>query len=96
MTQDRCPDSWTRRGALRAVAAAAAAQSTQAWSAVGGMSRPRPAGPPVARIEPVREIFFGQTVVDNYRWMENAKDADWEPFMRGSPRLAIMVTGVVD
>jgi prolyl oligopeptidase len=40
-------------------------------------------GPPVARIEPVRETFFGQTVVDPYRWMENPKDKDWEPFMRG-------------
>lgn len=95
MTQDRCPDSWTRRGALRAVAAAAAATSTQAWSAVGGMSRPRPAGPPVARIEPVREIFFGQTVVDNYRWMENAKDADWEPFMRGQDAYARRVLGAI-
>ena len=25
----------------------------------------------------------GQTVVDPYRWMENPKDAEWEPFMRG-------------
>ncbi len=43
----------------------------------------KPSGPPVARIEPVSETFFGQTVVDPYRWMENPKDAEWEPFMRG-------------
>ncbi|MBL9011449.1 MAG: S9 family peptidase [Alphaproteobacteria bacterium] len=41
------------------------------------------AAPPVARIEPVTETFFGTAVTDNYRWMENAKDPDWEPFMRG-------------
>ncbi len=35
----------------------------------------QPAGPPVARVEPVSETFFGQAVVDPYRWMENPKDA---------------------
>ena len=54
-----------------------------------GMLRPRwawadaPAGPPVARIEPVSETLWGETIVDPYRWMENPKDAEWEPFMRG-------------
>lgn len=38
---------------------------------------------PVARVEPVTERFFGLEVTDPYRWMENPKDADWEPFMRG-------------
>ena len=30
-------------------------------------------GPPVARVEPVTEIFFGKSVTDPYRWMENEK-----------------------
>ncbi len=58
------------------------------------MLRPRwawadsPAGPPVARIEPVSETLWGETVVDPYRWMENPKDAEWEPFMRGQGEYA--------
>src|SRR5262245_43583021 len=39
-------------------------------------------GPPVPRIEPVTETFFGQSVSDPYRWMENPKDKDWEPYMK--------------
>jgi prolyl oligopeptidase len=39
--------------------------------------------PPVARIEPVTETFFGTTVTDPYRWMENPADKEWEPFMKG-------------
>ncbi|MBN8504786.1 MAG: hypothetical protein J0L58_09920 [Burkholderiales bacterium] len=42
---------------------------------------------PVARIEPVSETFFGETIVDPYRWMENPKDKDWDPFMRGRTRM---------
>lgn len=42
-----------------------------------------PDGPPVARIEPVTETFFGTSVTDPYRWMENPQDKDWEPYMRG-------------
>ncbi len=53
-------------------------------TAVAKAAKPsKPGRPPVARIEPVSETFFGQTVVDPYRWMENPKDAEWEPFMRG-------------
>ena len=39
--------------------------------------------PPVARVEPVTEDFFGTSVTDNYRWMETAADAEWAPFMKG-------------
>ncbi len=38
---------------------------------------------PVARIEPVSETLWGETIVDPYRWMENAEDRDWKPFMEG-------------
>ena len=38
---------------------------------------------PVARVEPVSDTYFGETLVDPYRWMENAKDPDWLPYMTG-------------
>ena len=38
---------------------------------------------PVARVEPVTDTYFGDTVVDRYRWMENDKDPDWLPFLKG-------------
>jgi prolyl oligopeptidase len=44
--------------------------------------------PPVARVEPVTETFFGQSVTDPYRWMENPKDAAWEPYMKGQAAYA--------
>jgi len=37
---------------------------------------------PVARVEPVTDTYFGDTVVDRYRWMENDKDKDWLPFLK--------------
>lgn len=41
------------------------------------------AAPPVARISPVTDTYFGEQVKDRYRWMENAHDPDWLPFMQG-------------
>ena len=38
---------------------------------------------PVARVEPVTDTYFGETLVDRYRWMENTKDPDWLPYMTG-------------
>ncbi len=58
--------------------------TAQAAAAVGKAPR----RPPVARIEPVKETFFGDTIVDPYRWMENPKDPAWEPFMRGQDHYA--------
>jgi prolyl oligopeptidase len=43
---------------------------------------------PVARIEMVRDTYFGETLADPYRWMENEKDPDWLPFLRGEDRHA--------
>lgn len=37
---------------------------------------------PVARVEPVTEQLWGDTVVDPYRWMENPADRDWLPWVR--------------
>lgn len=49
---------------------------------------PKIPAPPVARVEPVTEEFFGVKVTDNYRWMENPKDPEWEPFMKGQADFA--------
>ena len=38
---------------------------------------------PVARVEPVKDTYFGETLTDPYRWMENDKDRDWLPFLKG-------------
>ena len=34
------------------------------------------AKPPVAEIKPMADIFHGTTVIDNYRWLENAESAE--------------------
>lgn len=41
-----------------------------------------PPAPPVARVEPVKDTYFGETVTDRYRWMENDKDPEWLPFLQ--------------
>src|SRR5262252_8195008 len=38
---------------------------------------------PVARVAVVKDSYFGETVSDPYRWMENDKDPEWLPFLRG-------------
>ena len=81
--------SVTRRSALAAMGSLPAAMlvpSLPAWAL-------EPGSPPVARVEPVRETLWGETIVDPYRWMENAKDRDWEPFMKG---WAAYTRGVLD
>jgi prolyl oligopeptidase len=62
---------------------AAAALFRPAWSEGDAV----PAAP-VARIEPVRDVYFGETLTDPYRWMENGKDRDWLPFLEGQNRHA--------
>src|SRR6202050_5610138 len=47
----------------------------------GGAAAIPPA--PVARVEVVKDNYFGETLSDPYRWMENDKDADWLPFLKG-------------
>lgn len=73
------------RRTLLGSAAASAAIGLLPRAAFANMAPPPDIAPPqpVARIEAVTETFFGQEVTDNYRWMENAADPDWEPFMRG-------------
>jgi prolyl oligopeptidase len=38
---------------------------------------------PVARVKVVHDTYFGETLSDPYRWMENDKDAEWLPFLKG-------------
>src|SRR3954469_6234900 len=50
-----------------------------------------PPKPPVARVKIVTDTYFGETLSDPYRWMENDKDADWLPFMKGQNAYARQV-----
>jgi prolyl oligopeptidase len=38
---------------------------------------------PVARVDVVHDAYFGETLSDPYRWMENSKDPEWLPFLKG-------------
>lgn len=38
---------------------------------------------PVARVAVVKDAYFGETLSDPYRWMEDDKDPDWLPFLTG-------------
>ena len=94
--------SLSRRRVLRSAAALAATavpvwplSATAAVVAEKAARRKAPPRPPVARLEPISETFFGQTVVDPYRWMENPKDKDWEPFMRGQDAHARALLGAI-
>ncbi|MET0291633.1 MAG: prolyl oligopeptidase family serine peptidase [Steroidobacteraceae bacterium] len=37
---------------------------------------------PVARTVDARDTYFGETLADPYRWMENAQDPQWMPWLR--------------
>jgi prolyl oligopeptidase len=37
---------------------------------------------PAARVEPVIDDYYGTSITDPYRWMENPKDADWLPYLK--------------
>lgn len=48
----------------------------------------RISGPPVARMQPVTDVLWGERIVDPYRWMENRDDPEFIPFMRGQDAYA--------
>ena len=37
---------------------------------------------PIARVEAVTDNYFGEQLVDRYRWMENDQDPAWFPFLK--------------
>src|SRR6202011_5083251 len=49
------------------------------WAASGTAVPPAP----VARIDVVHDTYFGESLSDPYRWMENDKDPEWLPFLKG-------------
>ena len=51
-------------------------------SAPAGSAAPVPPAP-VARVAVVKDTYFGETLADPYRWMENDSDPQWLPFLRG-------------
>jgi prolyl oligopeptidase len=53
------------------------------------------AAQPIARVEPVTDTYFGEKVVDRYRWMENTKDPDWTPYLKGQDAHARSVLGAL-
>ncbi len=55
-----------------------------AWLARrGSAAGARMPAAPVARVDIVKDTYFGETLSDPYRWMENDKDPEWLPFLRG-------------
>ena len=54
-------------------------------SAPGAAALPGPPNvppAPLARIEVVHDTYFGETLSDPYRWMENSKDPAWLPYLK--------------
>lgn len=37
---------------------------------------------PIARVESVTDDYFGEQVIDRYRWMEDDRDPAWLPFLK--------------
>ena len=75
-------------GAAGAALAAALARRSRAGGAAAAATAAASAGPaipaaPVARVAVVTDTYFGETLRDPYRWMENDQDPDWLPYLKG-------------
>ena len=66
-------------GSAGAFSMALLPESLWAAAAVGSAVPPAP----VARIDVAHDTYFGETLSDPYRWMENDKDPGWLPFLKG-------------
>ena len=53
------------------------------WAATPKSAAPLVPAAPVARVEVVQDTYFGETLRDPYRWMENAEDPEWPAFLKG-------------
>ena len=74
-------------------ALAGSVASSAARSALAKVSTIPPA--PVARVAIVKDTYFGETLSDPYRWMENARDSGWLPFLKGQNDHTRAVLGTV-
>src|SRR5438270_4182205 len=52
------------------------------WSESEGTSSTTSAGPPHAKAEPVTDTLHGHTIVDNYRYLENADNPETQSYVR--------------
>lgn len=52
-----------------------------------------PQRPPKASVRPVTEELHGVKVTDPYRWMEDPKDPEWDPYIHGQNAYARQVLG---
>src|ERR1700761_5928889 len=68
---------------LRSRAGTPGSSSSTTSPAPGAASNTAIPPAPVARIQVVKDTYFGETLEDPYRWMENDKDAEWLPFLKG-------------
>ncbi|ESQ87012.1 prolyl oligopeptidase family serine peptidase [Asticcacaulis benevestitus] len=47
------------------------------------LAKTRTKKPPVARTAPVSDFYYGQQVVDRYRWMETRDTPEWTKWLKG-------------
>ena len=70
-----------RRQLLSGTAALIGSTFVPRFAAAAGPVIVVPPAPP-ARVAVVKDSYFGETLSDPYRWMENDKDPDWLPFLK--------------
>ncbi|HEX5322586.1 MAG TPA: prolyl oligopeptidase family serine peptidase [Capsulimonadaceae bacterium] len=71
--------------------AAAGLAAIAACCAAAGLYNP----PPVARIAPVMDTYFGHKVVDPYRWMETPDSSELKGWMKGQADYARLVIDAI-
>ena len=76
------PRSISRRELLAGTGITLASVRVRSTPAHPPMTKTIPPAP-VARIQIVKDTYFGETLQDPYRWMENDKDPDWLPYLKG-------------
>ena len=69
-------------GALAALIAQRRATAAAAGAATAAAAAAIPPAP-TARVAVVTDSYFGETLRDPYRWMENDQDPEWLPFLKG-------------